>query len=304
MNPSQASTAPGAPAPDPADRHPDLARRRPRQELAERHEIGEARSASHGSRATYASLEVAEVRDRPAERGEPEAGRGREDLRGREDGAGSRSRSRRCAAMFADHRACPPPRSGLWLQCDARQLGLAPLRPRFPPAKDRSGQDRSQSRDHARVHRVQAAQLPDEQVEAEHARPVRGEEVLPLVREPHAPPGDPLAPWPGSPAPAAPAARRLPGVGGRARATAPARRQVRPVRRPRARPARSASAGAGSARSSPSRSASCKKVEWPGRRQLFSATVVVIIAVAVVGAYLYVADEAFSRLVRDVLLNL
>jgi hypothetical protein len=30
----------------------------------------------------------------------------------------------------------------------------------------------------------------------------------------------------------------------------------------------------------------------------------VIIAVAVVGAYLYVADEAISRLVRDVLLNL
>jgi preprotein translocase subunit SecE len=47
-----------------------------------------------------------------------------------------------------------------------------------------------------------------------------------------------------------------------------------------------------------------KKVEWPGRRQLLSATVVVIIAVAVVGAYLYAADAAFSRLVRDVLLNL
>ena len=47
-----------------------------------------------------------------------------------------------------------------------------------------------------------------------------------------------------------------------------------------------------------------KKVEWPGRRQLLSATAVVIIAVAVVGAYLYVADEALSRLVRDVLLNL
>jgi preprotein translocase subunit SecE len=30
----------------------------------------------------------------------------------------------------------------------------------------------------------------------------------------------------------------------------------------------------------------------------------VIIAVAVVGAYLYVLDEAISRLVRDVLLNL
>ncbi len=47
-----------------------------------------------------------------------------------------------------------------------------------------------------------------------------------------------------------------------------------------------------------------KKVEWPGQRQLFSATVVVIIAVAVVGFYLWVADEAFSRLVKDVLLNL
>jgi preprotein translocase subunit SecE len=50
--------------------------------------------------------------------------------------------------------------------------------------------------------------------------------------------------------------------------------------------------------------AELKKVEWPGRRQLFSATVVVIIAVAVVGAYLYVADLAFSRFVRDVLLSL
>jgi len=50
--------------------------------------------------------------------------------------------------------------------------------------------------------------------------------------------------------------------------------------------------------------AELKKVEWPGRRQLISATIVVIIAVAIVGAYLYIADEAFSRLVRDVLLNL
>jgi preprotein translocase subunit SecE len=47
-----------------------------------------------------------------------------------------------------------------------------------------------------------------------------------------------------------------------------------------------------------------KKVEWPGQRQLLSATIVVIIAVAVVGAYLYLADLAFSRFVRDVLLNL
>jgi preprotein translocase subunit SecE len=49
--------------------------------------------------------------------------------------------------------------------------------------------------------------------------------------------------------------------------------------------------------------AELKKVEWPNQRQLVSATVVVIIAIAVVGFYLWVADEVFSRLVRDVLLR-
>ncbi len=47
-----------------------------------------------------------------------------------------------------------------------------------------------------------------------------------------------------------------------------------------------------------------KKVEWPGRSQLTSASIVVIIAVAVVGAYLFAADWVIQRLVRDVLLNL
>ena len=47
-----------------------------------------------------------------------------------------------------------------------------------------------------------------------------------------------------------------------------------------------------------------KKVEWPGRRQLFTATVVVVIAIAVVGTYLWIADLAFARFVKDVLLNL
>jgi len=50
--------------------------------------------------------------------------------------------------------------------------------------------------------------------------------------------------------------------------------------------------------------AELKKVEWPGRQQLISATIVVIIAVAVTGAYLYAADWIVQRLVRDVLLNL
>lgn len=47
-----------------------------------------------------------------------------------------------------------------------------------------------------------------------------------------------------------------------------------------------------------------RKVDWPGRQQLTSASVVVIIAVAVVGAYLFAADWVIQRFVRDVLLNL
>ena len=46
-----------------------------------------------------------------------------------------------------------------------------------------------------------------------------------------------------------------------------------------------------------------RKVQWPARRQLLSASVVVLIAIAVVGAYLAAADFVFSRLVRDVLLR-
>jgi preprotein translocase subunit SecE len=47
-----------------------------------------------------------------------------------------------------------------------------------------------------------------------------------------------------------------------------------------------------------------KKVEWPNRKQVASATLVVIIAVAIVGVYLWIADLAFARFVKDVLLNL
>lgn len=49
--------------------------------------------------------------------------------------------------------------------------------------------------------------------------------------------------------------------------------------------------------------AELRKVDWPGQRQLVSATVVVIIAIFAVGLYLWVADEAFSRLVKNVLLR-
>jgi preprotein translocase subunit SecE len=45
-----------------------------------------------------------------------------------------------------------------------------------------------------------------------------------------------------------------------------------------------------------------KKVEWPGRGQVMQGTVVVLIACAIVGAYLWVADLAFRNLVERVLI--
>ncbi len=50
--------------------------------------------------------------------------------------------------------------------------------------------------------------------------------------------------------------------------------------------------------------AELRKVDWPGRQQLISATIVVIIAVAITGAYLFLADWVLQRFGRDVLLNL
>ena len=49
--------------------------------------------------------------------------------------------------------------------------------------------------------------------------------------------------------------------------------------------------------------AELKKVEWPNRAQVIQGTIVVIIACAIVGAYLYAADLAFKPLVRDILLK-
>jgi preprotein translocase subunit SecE len=49
--------------------------------------------------------------------------------------------------------------------------------------------------------------------------------------------------------------------------------------------------------------AELKKVEWPTQHQLITGTTVVLIACAIVGFYLWIADVAFHRLVRDVLLK-
>ena len=46
-----------------------------------------------------------------------------------------------------------------------------------------------------------------------------------------------------------------------------------------------------------------KKVEWPGQNQVIQGTIVVIIACAIVGTYLWVADQAFKPFVRNVLLH-
>ncbi|HXG77312.1 MAG TPA: preprotein translocase subunit SecE [Gaiellaceae bacterium] len=48
--------------------------------------------------------------------------------------------------------------------------------------------------------------------------------------------------------------------------------------------------------------AELKKVEWPSRRQTFQGVVVVIIACAIVGAYLWGLDQVFRPLVDRVLL--
>jgi preprotein translocase SecE subunit len=46
-----------------------------------------------------------------------------------------------------------------------------------------------------------------------------------------------------------------------------------------------------------------KKVEWPGRAQVIQGTAVVLIACAIVGAYLAGVDQVFKRLVQNVLLG-
>ena len=49
--------------------------------------------------------------------------------------------------------------------------------------------------------------------------------------------------------------------------------------------------------------AELKKVDWPSRNQTVQGTIVVIIACAVVGAYLWGLDQMLQPFVRDVLLG-
>ena len=49
--------------------------------------------------------------------------------------------------------------------------------------------------------------------------------------------------------------------------------------------------------------AELRKVDWPNRAQVIQGTIVVIVACAIVGAYLWGADQILRPFVRDVLLG-
>jgi len=49
--------------------------------------------------------------------------------------------------------------------------------------------------------------------------------------------------------------------------------------------------------------AELKKVEWPGQNQVIQGTVVVLVACVIVGAYLYLNDQLWQRVVQKVLLR-
>ena len=78
--------------------------------------------------------------------------------------------------------------------------------------------------------------------------------------------------------------------------------------RPSAQPARSQTGarrvpGSGGRRFVAESWGELKKVEWPGQKQVITGTAVVLIACAIVGAYLWGADQVFKRLVENVFLG-
>jgi preprotein translocase subunit SecE len=79
--------------------------------------------------------------------------------------------------------------------------------------------------------------------------------------------------------------------------------QVRPAAQPPKTQTGRRGAGGGSRRFIAECWAELKKVDWPGQRQVLTGTVVVIIACAIVGTYLWVADLIFQPLVERLLLG-
>jgi preprotein translocase subunit SecE len=87
----------------------------------------------------------------------------------------------------------------------------------------------------------------------------------------------------------------------RARARQP---QVRPAAQaPKSQTGARRVPGGGTKRFIGESAAELRKVEWPNRNQVMQGTIVVIIACAIVGAYLFVADRAFEPFVKEILLG-
>src|SRR5918997_1523273 len=77
--------------------------------------------------------------------------------------------------------------------------------------------------------------------------------------------------------------------------------QVRPAAQPPKTQTGRRGGGGGSRRFISECVAELKKVEWPGQRQVMTGTVVVLIACAIVGFYLWLADLAIQPLVQRLL---
>jgi preprotein translocase SecE subunit len=90
------------------------------------------------------------------------------------------------------------------------------------------------------------------------------------------------------------------GVAQRARSR---QQTVRPAQQPPKTQTGRRGRGGGSRRFISECIAELKKVEWPNQRQVLTGTVVVIIACAIVGTYLWVADLALQPFVQRLLLG-
>jgi preprotein translocase subunit SecE len=90
------------------------------------------------------------------------------------------------------------------------------------------------------------------------------------------------------------------GVAQRARAR---QQQVRPAQQPAKTQTGRRGTGGGGRRFVSESAAELKKVEWPNQRQVLTGTVVVILACAIVGTYLWLADLALQPFVQRLLLG-
>jgi preprotein translocase subunit SecE len=90
------------------------------------------------------------------------------------------------------------------------------------------------------------------------------------------------------------------GVAQRARAR---QQQVRPTQQPPKTQTGRRGGGGGGRRFVSESAAELRKVEWPNQRQVLTGTVVVIIACAIVGTYLWLADLALQPFVQRLLLG-